>query len=235
MASAMAVSPLKYEDLSRTSVTVIAAAGSIGFRSALASDVAVMIAAKTRTATASPRAGPFEGGEDDISCPIPEAREECLADASSSCLTYLIVWSDVCPTRDFGASSVPLSIHVAARPLRSSSSPTRAPLHTSALDTGEESFGPRPPRRRVHASSLRLVEVCELHVAAGERGRIVESRDRLDGAEELIFGFRPLPALREYKAEVRPGRGHGERIPRGVRKGQRAFRMGRGGFDGLHA
>src|SRR3989441_2415983 len=104
IACAVAVSPLRYDDLSRTTVTVIAA-GWIGFGVGMAFAVGIMAArARSPITNANASAQALDSRADDMRCPIPVSAGRNPADGAASCLTYLIIWSDGCPTvfdRDF--------------------------------------------------------------------------------------------------------------------------------------
>src|SRR5205809_2671604 len=155
--------------------------------------------------------GPSSGGQ--TTCDVPSrSPQKGPADGAASCLTYLIVWSAVCPTSSGGG-------------LR----------RTAGVEAGEQVVRAGPPRRRVRAAALSLVQLREILVAARERIGIVESRDELDGPEQVLLRLRPVPALRENEAEVRLGGRHGDRIADRLRKTKRAFRARRRGLDRLEA
>src|SRR2546430_14113975 len=82
----------------------------------------------------------------------------------------------------------------------------------AALEAREEVIGPRPPRGRVAAATLGLVEARDLLVPGRQGVRVLESRDYLDGLEQMGLRLRPLAALREHAAQVRLGRREGDRI-----------------------
>src|SRR5437867_2855037 len=102
---AAAVSPLRYDDLSRTTVTVIAA-GWIGFGVGMAFAVGITAArARSPITNANASAQALDSRADDMRRPIPVSAGRNPADAAASCLTYLTIWSDECPTvfdRGFG-------------------------------------------------------------------------------------------------------------------------------------
>src|SRR3989441_6500282 len=105
IACAVAVSPLRYDDLSRTTVTVIAA-GWIGFGLGTAFAAGISAArASSPMISAKASAQALDSRADDMRRPIPVSAGRNPADGAASCLTYLIIWSDGCPTvfdRDFG-------------------------------------------------------------------------------------------------------------------------------------
>src|SRR5881397_701726 len=70
----------------------------------------------------------------------------------------------------------------------------------AALEPREEVIGPRAPRGRVAAATLGLVEARDLLVPGRQGVRVLESRDHLDGLEQMGLRLRPLAPLREHEA-----------------------------------
>src|SRR3989475_8594199 len=95
IAVALAVSPLRYDDLSRTTVTVIAAAGSIGRGAALAVEATDTATARKAITNTRPRAWALQRRANDMPRPIPESagkargRRRILADLLNHLVRYL--------------------------------------------------------------------------------------------------------------------------------------------------
>src|SRR5436309_7656090 len=101
----------------------------------------------------------------------------------------------------------------------------------ATLEAREQIIGPRPPRGRVAAATLGLIEARDLLVPRRERVRILESRDHLDRLEQMRFRLRPVAALREHEAQVRLGRRQGDRIADRLRETDRALPARGRGLD----
>src|SRR5712692_4611499 len=69
---------------------------------------------------------------------------------------------------------------------------------SSGLEAREQVIGPRPPGRRIPTTTLGLIETRDLLVPGREGIRILESRDHLDGFEQMRLRLRPFAALREH-------------------------------------
>src|SRR5947209_5007260 len=217
----------------RTTVTVIAA-GWIGFGVGMAFAVGVMAArARSPITNANASAQALDSRADDMRCPIPVSAGRNPADGAASCLTYLIIWSDGCPTvfdRDFGTMfrfgcgpGWNRKTHV--------QDPTAGVVPPPWRRANRSSARPRPPRGRVAAATLGLIEARDLLVPSRERVRVLESRDHLDRLEQMCLRLRPVAALREHEAQVRLGRRQGDRIADRLRETDRALRICGRGLD----
>src|SRR2546427_12184455 len=95
IAVALAVSPLRYDDLSRTTVTVIAAAGSIGRGAALAVEATDTATARKAITNTRPRAWALQRRAKDKRRPLPESagkdrgRRRRLSDLLNHFVGYL--------------------------------------------------------------------------------------------------------------------------------------------------
>src|SRR5437879_12392013 len=115
-----------------------------------------------------------------MTCDVPSrSPRESPADGAASCLTYLIIWSAICPT--------------------SSGNGLR---RTPGVEACEQVIRASLPRSRVRAAALRFVQLREVLVAARQGIRIVEPRDETDGPEQVLLRLRPLPARRDGAAAV---------------------------------
>src|SRR5437879_13177567 len=105
-------------------------------------------------ASTSPIAAALDLRADDMRVPshVPAWRNP--ADGASSCLTYLMIWSDDCPTHFRGVSR-PISLG-AIRVGSSLDSRSDRPLISAGLEAGERVVGAGGPRRRVGAGAVRL-------------------------------------------------------------------------------
>src|SRR3989442_7020068 len=65
----------------------------------------------------------------------------------------------------------------------------------ATLEAREQVIRPRPPRGRVAAAALGLIDARDLLVPSRERVRGLESRDHLDRLEEMCLRRRPVAAL----------------------------------------
>src|SRR2546428_6695224 len=125
---------------------------------------------------------------------------------ASLCLTYLMIG----PIDVRRASVASPDRFALRRPRRFESGlPSDRSLVSPGLEAREQVVRTGPPWSRVAASTLGLVEPCDLLVPGRERVRVLESGDHLDGHEEMRLRLRPVPALREDEAEVRLRRRQG--------------------------
>src|SRR3989442_7345185 len=123
------------------------------------------VRARTPITNAKASAQALDRRADDMRRPIPVSAGRNPADAAASCLTYLTIWSDICPTlldRDFEEMSR-FPSRSALGPQDPGSGSDRG-RRAAALDAREEVIGPRPPRGRVAAATLGLVQAHDVLV-----------------------------------------------------------------------